>query len=113
MPRATRYPCSDCGNSFVLEFFVDEDIDLCCLFCKCEGTALAEIKELKQEVALLKDELRETGLAHVGTINELRQEVALLKGELQVLKGQVSGQSSSSLRSEFLVSGRAVFSGLT
>ena len=81
MPRATRYPCSDCGNSFVLEFFVDEDIELCCLFCKCEGTALAEIKELKQEVALLKDELRETGLAHVGTINELRQEVALLKGE--------------------------------
>ena len=89
MPRATRYPCSDCGNSFVLEFFVEEDIEQRCLFCKCEGTALAEIKDLKQKVALLKDELRETGLAHDSTVNELRQEVALLKGELQVLKGQV------------------------
>ena len=58
MPKATRYPCSNCGNSFVLEFFVQQNRELCCLICDSQSASQAEIKELRQEVALLKDELR-------------------------------------------------------
>ena len=59
MPKATRYPCSGCGNGFVLELFVQQDSQLCCLFCNSQANALAEVKELKNEVARLKDELQE------------------------------------------------------
>ena len=39
----------------------------CCLFCDFHAAALAEIKELRQEVALLKDELQEVRkIAQVG-----------------------------------------------
>ena len=57
MPKATRYPCSNCGNSFVLEFFVQQNSQLCCLLCDSQSAAREEIKELRQEVNLLKDEL--------------------------------------------------------
>lgn len=58
MPKATRYACSQCGNSFTLEFFLQQNQQLCCLFCNSQSTALAEIKELKSEVAQLKEELQ-------------------------------------------------------
>ena len=67
MPKATRFACSRCGNSFVLEFFVHQNRQHCCLFCDFQAAALAEIKELRQEVALLKDELQEVRkVAQVG-----------------------------------------------
>ena len=58
MPKATRYPCSSCGNSFVLEFFVQQNRKLCCLICEAQSASKAEIQELKQEVALLRDKLK-------------------------------------------------------
>ena len=76
MPKATRFACSSCGNSFVLEFFVQQNSQLCCLFCNCQAAALAEIKELRQEVALLKDELQEVRrLAQVGKAVESTGEI--------------------------------------
>ena len=59
MPRATRYPCSGCGNSFVPELFLQQNTQLCCLFCDTRFAALAEVKELKEEVTHLKEELRQ------------------------------------------------------
>ena len=59
MPKATRYTCSGCGNAFVLELFLQQDSQLCCLFCNSQASALAEVRELKAEVARLKDELQE------------------------------------------------------
>ena len=59
MPKATRFVCSQCGNSFVLELFLQQDSQLCCLLCNSQAAALTEISELKAEVARLKDELQE------------------------------------------------------
>ena len=59
MPKATRYACCDCDNSFTIEFFLQQNKELCCLFCNSQSAALAEIKELRTEIAHLKDELKE------------------------------------------------------
>ena len=58
MPFAKRFPCSGCGYSYVKGFFLRENIELCCLICVSQAPALARIKELENEVAQLKDELR-------------------------------------------------------
>ena len=57
MPKASRYLCKVCESSFVLEFFLEQNKELCCLICNAQCKALAEIKELRAEIALLKDEL--------------------------------------------------------
>lgn len=59
MPKATRFECSQCGNSFVLELFLQQNTQLCCLLCNSQSQALTMIQELKNEVARLKDELQE------------------------------------------------------
>ncbi|MPC93589.1 hypothetical protein E2C01_088723 [Portunus trituberculatus] len=49
--------CSGCGNDFTWELFLQQDSQLCCLFCNSQVNALAEIREMKNEVAGLRDEL--------------------------------------------------------
>ena len=59
MPKAARYPCSGCGNSFVLEWFLQQNSQLCCLLCDSQSVTLARIKELENTVTQLQAELRE------------------------------------------------------
>ena len=85
MPKATRYPCSVCGQSFVLDFFLQQDSKLCCLICNGKSAMQAKIVELCNDKSAMEAkfvELCNGKSAMQAEIVELKQEIALLKDEL-------------------------------
>ncbi len=70
MPKATRYPCCNCGNSFVLEFFLQQNRQLCCLFCNTQSKTLAKVDKLEKEIVSLKKKLLELEERQQGQVSE-------------------------------------------